>query len=268
MTAALTHRGPDAEGFWSDPDHGLALGHRRLAVVELGPEGAQPMCSPDGRWVLDYNGEIYNHGALRRRLAAGGVAFRGGSDTEVLVAAVQEWGLEPALEACEGMFALALWDRHRRELHLVRDRFGEKPLYYGWVGDRLAFASELKSLVPAPGVPGRHRPRRGGPVPAPQLRPRAAHHLPRRGQAAARAPASPSAPTTRPGDRPADPGLLVGPRGGRGRPCADPLEGTARGHGRPAGVGPVRLGGGPHGGRRAGRCLPVRRGGLERGGGA
>jgi asparagine synthase (glutamine-hydrolysing) len=150
MTAVLAHRGPDAEGFWSDADHGLALGFRRLAVVGLGPEGAQPMRSSDGRWVLDYNGELYNHAALRRRLVAGGVAFRGGSDTEVLVAAVQQWGVGPALEACEGMFALALWDRHLREIHLVRDRFGEKPLYYGWVGRRLAFASELKSLCLLP----------------------------------------------------------------------------------------------------------------------
>jgi asparagine synthase (glutamine-hydrolysing) len=151
MAATLTHRGPDAGGLWSDPDHGVALGHRRLSVVELGPEGAQPMMSPDGRWVISYNGEIYNHRTLRHRLVGEGLAFRGGSDTEVLVAAVQQWGLEPALEACEGMFALALWDRHRRELHLVRDRFGEKPLYYGWVGEQLAFASELKALCGLPG---------------------------------------------------------------------------------------------------------------------
>ncbi len=151
MTATLTHRGPDAGGFWSDADHGVALGHRRLSVVELGPEGAQPMVSSDGRWVVSYNGEIYNHRALRHRLATEGLAFRGGSDTEVLLAAVATWGLEGALESCEGMFALALWDRLRHELHLVRDRFGEKPLYYGWVGGRLAFASELKALCRIPG---------------------------------------------------------------------------------------------------------------------
>ena len=151
MTAALTHRGPDAGGEWAEPECGLALGHRRLAVVELGPAGAQPMVSPDGRWVLDYNGELYNHRALRHRLEGEGVPFRGGSDTEVLVAAVQQWGIDPALDAAEGMFALALWDRRLRQLHLVRDRFGEKPLYYGWVGDRLAFASELKSLRLLPG---------------------------------------------------------------------------------------------------------------------
>ncbi len=189
MTAALTHRGPDAEGYWLDADHGLAFGHRRLSVVELGPEGSQPMVSPDGRWVLDYNGELYNYREIRKRLVAAGMAFRGGSDTEVLVGAVQEWGLDSALEALEGMFALALWDRHLGQLHLVRDRFGEKPLYYGWVGDRLAFASELKSLCLLAGVPGRDRPGRGGALPAPQLRARAAHHLPAGGQAAPRAPA-------------------------------------------------------------------------------
>ncbi|MGP0108707.1 MAG: asparagine synthase (glutamine-hydrolyzing) [Acidimicrobiales bacterium] len=151
MTATLTHRGPDGDGFWSDADHGIALGHRRLAVIELGPLGDQPMRSPDGRWVISYNGEIYNHRALRHRLVGEGVAFHGGSDTEVLLAAIQQWGLEPALDACEGMFALALWDRYLRELHLVRDRFGEKPLYYGWVRGRLAFASELKALCRLPG---------------------------------------------------------------------------------------------------------------------
>lgn len=151
MSATLVHRGPDASGVWSDSDQGVVLGHRRLAVVELGPEGAQPMVSPDGRWIVSYNGEIYNHPTLRRRLVGEGCSFRGGSDTEVLLAAVQQWGLEPALAACEGMFALALWDRHRRVLHLARDRFGEKPLYYGWVGDRLAFASELKALAGLPG---------------------------------------------------------------------------------------------------------------------
>ncbi len=151
MAATLGHRGPDADGLWSEPGSGVALGHRRLAVVELGPEGAQPMSSPDGRWVVVYNGELYNHHALRRRLASEGMEFRGGSDTEVLVGAVQQWGLEAALGASEGMFALALWDRGQHQLHLVRDRFGEKPLYYGWVGASMAFASELKAIAPLPG---------------------------------------------------------------------------------------------------------------------
>ncbi len=151
MTATLVHRGPDAEGAWSDPARGIAFGHRRLAVVGLGPGGAQPMASADGRWVLDYNGELYNHRELRTRLAAEGVPFRGGSDTEVLVSAVQQWGLDRALDAIEGMFAFALWDRRDGELHLARDRFGEKPLYYGWIGARFAFASELKAICAVPG---------------------------------------------------------------------------------------------------------------------
>lgn len=150
MADALTHRGPDAGGLWADPDQGIFFGHRRLSVVDLGPGGAQPMVSSDGRWVLNYNGELYNHPTLRKRLADHGVPFRGTSDTEVAVEAIAAWGLLPALELFEGMFALSLWDRQRRELHLVRDRFGEKPLYYGWVGNRLAFASELKSVCLLP----------------------------------------------------------------------------------------------------------------------
>ena len=146
MAGALVHRGPDDEGVWVDAPSGVALGHRRLAVVELGPEGHQPMVSAHGRWVVTYNGEIYNFRALRARLASEGAPFRGGSDTEVLLEAMERWGLDVALEACEGMFAMAAWDTHRRELHLVRDRFGEKPLYYGWSGPHFVFASELKAL--------------------------------------------------------------------------------------------------------------------------
>ena len=150
MTATLTHRGPDAEGDWCQPDEGIYFGHRRLSVIDLGPEGSQPMHSPDGRWVVSYNGEIYNYPALRNRLSGEGLGFRGQSDTEVLVGAIQQWGLLATLEASEGMFALAAWDRNQRQLHLVRDRFGEKPLYYGWVGDALAFGSELKALQVLP----------------------------------------------------------------------------------------------------------------------
>ncbi len=150
MTATLTHRGPDAGGQWSDSETGVFLGHRRLSIVGLGPAGAQPMTSAGGRWVLSYNGELYNTAALRGRLEAGGVRFRGSSDTEVVVEAVQAWGLLPALEATEGMYALALWDRSERRLHLVRDRFGEKPLYHGWVGGAVAFASELKAFAALP----------------------------------------------------------------------------------------------------------------------
>jgi len=150
MADALVHRGPDDGGVWVDERAGVALGNRRLAVVGLGPDGHQPMVSASGRTVATFNGEIYNFGALRRRLEAQGARWHGGSDTEVLVEAIERWGLEPALEACEGMFALAVWDAERRRLHLVRDRLGEKPLYYGWVGRRLAFASELKSLRALP----------------------------------------------------------------------------------------------------------------------
>jgi asparagine synthase (glutamine-hydrolysing) len=151
MASELTHRGPDGSGEWIDPDGRVALGFRRLAIVELSSLGDQPMASADGRWVIVYNGEIYNFAELRRQLVGQGLVFRGGSDTEVLVNAVQCWGLDRTLEASEGMFAFALWDRHRRELHLARDRFGEKPLYYGWVDRRLVFASELKALSRLPG---------------------------------------------------------------------------------------------------------------------
>jgi len=146
MVSTITHRGPDARGVWAEPDGGVSLGSVRLAVVGLGVNGDQPMCSADGRWVISYNGEIYNHRALRRRLEGDGAAFRGTSDTEVLVEAVSRWGIEATLEASEGMFAVALWDRRRRTLELARDRFGEKPLYYGWVGGCLAWGSELKAL--------------------------------------------------------------------------------------------------------------------------
>jgi asparagine synthase (glutamine-hydrolysing) len=151
MASSLVHRGPDASGLWVDADAGVALGHRRLAVIELGPGGAQPMVSSGGRWVVAYNGEVYNHLELRHRLERAGTRFRGGSDTEVLVAAVERCGVDRALDACEGMFAAALWDRRDRHLHLVRDRFGEKPLYYGWVGGLFAFGSELKAVCTLPG---------------------------------------------------------------------------------------------------------------------
>jgi len=151
MADTLVHRGPDDHGLWVDPEGHVALSHRRLSIVDLSEHGHQPMVSSDDRWTLVYNGEVYNHDDLRRRLAAEGTSFGGTSDTEVLLAAVQSWGVTRALDAAEGMFALALWDRRRRELHLVRDRFGEKPLYFGWVGQSLAFGSELKALRALPG---------------------------------------------------------------------------------------------------------------------
>ena len=148
MAGPIAHRGPDDEGFWSDAEAGVGLAHRRLAIVDLSPAGHQPMASTDGRWVLSYNGEIYNHAALRAELerARDSIAWRGHSDTETLVEAIAAWGLEATLRKAVGMFALALWDKRERTLSLARDRFGEKPLYYGWVGGDFLFGSELKSL--------------------------------------------------------------------------------------------------------------------------
>jgi asparagine synthase (glutamine-hydrolysing) len=151
MAHVLEHRGPDDNGLWVDAAEGVGFGHCRLSVVGLGPEGHQPMVSPAGRFVLNYNGEIYNFSALRSKLEATGRLLSGGCDSEVLLGAIEQWGLDEALEACEGMFALAVWDRTLHELHLVRDRLGEKPLYYGWVGGQFAFASELKALRCLPG---------------------------------------------------------------------------------------------------------------------
>ena len=150
MAGTLTHRGPDDEGVWIDAAAGVGLAHRRLAIVDLSPSGRQPMQSADGRWVISFNGEIYNHPALRRELEEHGQApqggWRGQSDTETLLQAIAAWGLEHALSETVGMFALAAWDRRERRLHLVRDRFGEKPLYFGWAGKDLVFGSELKAL--------------------------------------------------------------------------------------------------------------------------
>jgi asparagine synthase (glutamine-hydrolysing) len=148
MAAPISHRGPDDEGFWSDQEAGVGLAHRRLSIIDLSPAGHQPMESTDGRWVLSYNGEIYNHQEIRAELEArnSSIAWRGHSDTETLVAAIATWGLQEALRKSVGMFALALWDRKERTLSLARDRFGEKPLYYGWVGGDFLFGSELKAL--------------------------------------------------------------------------------------------------------------------------
>lgn len=147
--AALVHRGPDAGGTWQDPVAGVLLGHRRLAVVGLGSAGAQPMCSASGRYVLSYNGEIYNFRELAARLRARGVALRGDSDTEVLLETLALDGLDDTLAAADGMFALALWDRATATLTLARDRFGEKPLYHGVVAGDFVFASELKGILAA-----------------------------------------------------------------------------------------------------------------------
>ena len=153
MALAIQHRGPDDAGVWVDAQAGIALGHRRLSIVDLSPAGHQPMHSAGERFVLAFNGEIYNHLDLRAELEAAGAApaWRGHSDTETLLAAFEQWGLEATLKRTVGMFAIALWDRRERTLHLARDRFGEKPLYYGWVNGAFVFGSELKALRAYPG---------------------------------------------------------------------------------------------------------------------
>lgn len=148
MSDALIHRGPDAGGIWLDESAGIGLGHRRLSILDLTPEGSQPMRSAAGRYVIAFNGEIYNFLDIRGELDQldGDIRWRGHSDTEVMLEAISRWGLKPALERFVGMFAFALWDREERTLHLARDRLGEKPLYYGWLGKSLVFGSELKAL--------------------------------------------------------------------------------------------------------------------------
>lgn len=154
MSDTLAHRGPDDSGRWVDAAAGIALGHRRLSIVDLSACGHQPMLSASGRYVVAFNGEIYNFPVLRETLHRLGHEFRGHSDTEVLLAAVCEWGVEAAVQQMVGMFAFALWDRDQRELHLCRDRMGEKPLYYGWMGESFLFGSELKALRAHPAWSG------------------------------------------------------------------------------------------------------------------
>lgn len=150
MTRALAHRGPDGEGIWVDGSAGAAFGHRRLAVIDLSPGGHQPMISASGRYVITYNGEIYNYRELRAELAAAGTHFRSQSDTEVLVEACARWGVEAAARRLNGIFAFALWDARDRVLNLVRDQIGVKPLYWGKAGSDLVFGSELKALASHP----------------------------------------------------------------------------------------------------------------------
>jgi asparagine synthase (glutamine-hydrolysing) len=151
MADALAHRGPDDGGGWADPEAGVALGHRRLSVIDLTRDGAQPMRSSCGRYVLTYNGELYNFRELRRELESAGRRFRGTSDTEVLVEALGAWGVARTLERIDGMFAFAVWDTIERRLHLARDPIGKKPLYVARSGGALWFGSELKALRAHPG---------------------------------------------------------------------------------------------------------------------
>jgi len=152
MTDAITHRGPDDDGQWVDLDAGIALGQRRLSILDLSPAGHQPMASAEGRFIIVFNGEIYNFADIRNELEARNpsVVWRGHSDTELILAAFEAWGIEASVRRFVGMFAIALWDRQDRVLHLMRDRFGEKPLYYGWSGRTFLFGSEVKALKAHP----------------------------------------------------------------------------------------------------------------------
>ena len=173
MNQRLLHRGPDDDGVWLDSSQGIGLGHRRLSILDLSDAGHQPMTSQSQRYILVFNGEIYNHLEIRRDIENNGAPnphpladrrptldsriedrWRGHSDTETLLAAIDSFGVGEALTRCRGMFALALWDRHDRLLYLARDRMGEKPLYYGWQGGTFLFGSELKALKAHPNFCG------------------------------------------------------------------------------------------------------------------
>lgn len=152
MSNTIAHRGPDGSGIWYDSDAGIGLAHRRLAIVDLSTAGHQPMHSINKRYVIAFNGEIYNHMKLRAELEKDSflLNWRGHSDTETLLEAFSVWGIESTLQRCIGMFAFALWDKHTHTLTLARDRIGEKPLYYGWQGNTFLFGSELKALKAHP----------------------------------------------------------------------------------------------------------------------
>jgi len=146
MTQSIEHRGPDGKGVWTDKNLGIALGHRRLSIIDTSVLAAQPMESHSKRYVITYNGEIYNFKELRKKLIKCGVLFKSQSDTEVLLSAIENWGIEESLKSAVGMFAFALWDKQEKILTLARDRIGEKPLYYGFQNDDFIFGSELKAL--------------------------------------------------------------------------------------------------------------------------
>jgi len=151
MTTTIAHRGPDDSGVWIDASHGIGLGFRRLAILDLSPMGHQPMQSHGGRYWMVFNGEIYNFKELRCELEAGGHDFRSGSDTEVILEGAEQWGIEKTISKLNGMFAIAIWDAREKTLTLARDHFGIKPMYYGWWNGTLLFGSELKSLRAFPG---------------------------------------------------------------------------------------------------------------------
>jgi len=158
MDDSLAHRGPDGHDIWIDPDADVALIHRRLAIVDLTPTGAQPMLSANGRFVITYNGEVYSHLAIRADLEAKGVRFRGHSDTEAMLESIALYGMKATAERLIGMFALAVWDRQERTLTLVRDRVGIKPVYWAKFGELFMFGSELKALRAHPGWSARIKP--------------------------------------------------------------------------------------------------------------
>lgn len=146
MTDKIIHRGPDDSGIWTNEEFGIGFGHRRLSILDLSQEGHQPKASESGRFYVVFNGEIYNFIELRKELEELGCKFIGHSDTEVLLHSIEQWGLEKAVSRFAGMFAFALWDKYNKTVSLVRDRIGEKPLYYGWIGRTFLFASELKAI--------------------------------------------------------------------------------------------------------------------------
>lgn len=146
MRDALTHRGPDSQGIWVNEQEGLVMAHNRLAIQDLSEQGHQPMWSPSGRYCIVFNGEIYNFKELAEELSAAGCHFSGHSDTEVLLNAIDKWGLQKAIQKSVGMFSLSIWDARERTLSFCRDRLGEKPLYYGWLNNCFCFASELKAI--------------------------------------------------------------------------------------------------------------------------
>ena len=154
MADAIIHRGPDGSGVWVDAVTGIAMSHRRLSIIDLSSTGAQPMHSDSNRYVISFNGEIYNHNQLRNELSGEDIRWRGTSDTESFLAAVEVWGIERALKKAIGMFAFALWDKKTGELTLARDRMGEKPLYYGNNSGYFFFGSELKALKAHPRFEG------------------------------------------------------------------------------------------------------------------